>query len=126
MTPDQLLAKRIDYLISMYCALFFKKRDARYVPSHESEKDSAIFHQILLGLIAEDNINEAEDRLFDELDENNREHFEIVLDFYSTINRYDSYHLSECGFTRGEIEEGLWEAAELFGLELPGGAGTVR
>ena len=121
MQSDVDLHKRIDYLISMYCGLFFKKRNARYVPSHENEAEAAEFHQLLLGLVAQDRINEAEDYLFEHLDETNREHFEIVLDFFSTINRYDSYHLSECGFTRGEIEEGLWDAAELFGLELPTG-----
>ena len=74
-------------------------------------------------LLLEKRAGDAEDLLFACLDPDDRESLLLALDFYSRLNAMGDAELAECGFSREEIEEGLRDVVDQFGLSavLPQG-----
>lgn len=71
----------------------------------------------LLSMIGNGEINEAENRLYEFLDEGNMDHLELALRFYDKLNELDDEALKRAGFSRDEIKEGLIRAARIYGCE---------
>jgi hypothetical protein len=69
-------------------------------------------------MIQERRINEAEDLLFDRLDPKNQRYLELAVDFYSHLKALDTETLRESGFSRSEIEDGLKDVAQKYGIPL--------
>ena len=62
-------------------------------------------------------INEAENRLFEELDFADKSQLSTALAFYQHINSFSEEHLTAADYSREEIAEGLKDCAERFGLD---------
>ncbi|RHP33982.1 DUF6483 family protein [Lachnotalea sp. AF33-28] len=71
----------------------------------------------LLSMIADGRINEAENRLYEFLDEDNTDHLELALRFYDKLNELDDEALERAGFSRDEVKEGLMRTARIYGCE---------
>ena len=71
----------------------------------------------LLSMIGKGEINEAENRLCEFLDEENMDHLELALRFYDKLNELDDETLERAGFSRDEIKEGLMRTARIYGCE---------
>lgn len=67
-------------------------------------------------LVADRKIGEAEDALYDEIDQDNPKHLELALDFYQKLNRLSDEELEASNFPRQEILDGVNTVIELFGL----------
>ena len=67
----------------------------------------------LLGLMlkrmcAAGEINEAENRLFEALEENPQpDYFYVALDFYKELSGYSAQRLAQCDFSEKEIQDGV-------------------
>ena len=61
----------------------------------------------------------AEDLLFEAMEEGDDRALELAVSFYAHLNTLSDGQLKDGGFTRGEIEEGLREAMDRFGVVLP-------
>ncbi len=61
-------------------------------------------------------VNEAENQLFEELDEGDREYLEMALAFYLYLNEFDDEFLYTNNYSREEIVEGINAAAARFGI----------
>lgn len=70
----------------------------------------------LLELVDAGYINEAENQLYSMLDGDDRSALETALLFYGYLNEIDDSFLTEHGYTRKEISEGLLHATNLYGL----------
>lgn len=58
--------------------------------------------------LMEDNINEAENIIYDAIkSRNTKRSYEIAIDFYRSINKFSNKKLLDCNFSREEILEGL-------------------
>ena len=71
----------------------------------------------LQGLADRGEINEAENRLFEELDFADSGQLAIALAFYRHINTFSDDRLAAADYSREEIAEGLRDCAERFGLD---------
>lgn len=87
-------------------------------PAIETIKDveSQKFITDLYRLIDSGEINEAEDWLFDNIDENNRQDLVVALLFYSYLNNKDNDFLESNDFSRDEINLGLRSVVSKYGL----------
>lgn len=70
-------------------------------------------------MVGRGELNDAEDLLFDALDEGDDRALELAVDFYARINVMTDTALKVCGFSRQEVGEGLREAMDRFGVVLP-------
>ena len=68
----------------------------------------------LRNLLAQGELNRAENLLFDELERNpSKATLETGLWFYGELNQFSDYRLQECRFSREEIAEGLEDLREI-------------
>ena len=67
-------------------------------------------------LLAENNLNEAENLLFEMLDATDYDYLLIALFLYSKINEMNDDDLEKADFSRDEIEAGLTEIKRIYGI----------
>lgn len=81
----------------------------------ESEQKENL--EILLDMVDQGNINEAENRVWERISEGGPGALETALVFYSCLNDKTDDFLAEHDFSREEIKEGLERIASECGLE---------
>jgi len=125
MIKEDYLMRQIEIIARTLAKLLFDKDSADYeIKDYSVLTDTDKFHSRLCQLINDRNLNEAENLLFekieDELEENpdGREYLQIAIDFYARLNSLSSRILDDCGFEREEIDEGIREVAELYGFNI--------
>lgn len=77
-------------------------------------------YQKLKNLVEEKRINEAENLLYeylDELDQDENRAFGLALLFYDMLTGLSEDYLNESGYTREEVTEGVKMAASRYGYE---------
>ena len=70
----------------------------------------------LRDLVDAGEINEAENQLYENLDENDTEHLEMALTFYMYLNQLDDDTLFMANYSREEIVEGINSVSASFGI----------
>ena len=86
------------------------------------EKQEKEQNSLLRRMADEGKINEAEERLFDILENENREDRQkaaLALSFYDYLNSKDDAFLEKARFSRDEIAEGLEDAMRAVHMEIP-------
>lgn len=69
----------------------------------------------LKSLVDDKKINEAENYLFERLEENNKKDFFAGMSFYKYLNEKDDEFLDECNYSRDEIVEGMADISRMYG-----------
>jgi hypothetical protein len=111
------IMRQIENLVNFLTTVVLNKKSTSYEVSKDniiSETD--ILYKQLTDLINSKKINEAENLLFDKIDKNNKRYLELAVDFYARLNKLDDNTLENSGFTRKEIEDGLMDVADIFGV----------
>lgn len=113
------LMRQINIMVEAMARIIFQKERAEYVVAdYVKYTQTDLLHNKLTELLANSNINEAEDLLFDSLDADDDNHLLVALDFYTRLNECSDEYLMEHDFSREEIESGLTEIKKLFGVEF--------
>jgi hypothetical protein len=80
-----------------------------------NEKVAETTYDELLNLIDKGEINEAENKLLDELDPEDMQYYKMALMFYSYLNEKDIDFLEEHNFSKSEIIDGLKNVSKIYG-----------
>ena len=119
MFQDDWVMRQIESIVNFLTVAVLNKKSPDFEISETEKKDSAYrLHQTLLKLIRENQINEAENLLFERMNSRDRRYLELAVDFYSRLNALDDDTLERCDFSRGEISDGLKEIADRVGIPL--------
>jgi hypothetical protein len=119
MFKEDYVLRKIKSLIKLMARTLLKKDTVSYeLPVKEKYTESDNLHKQLLEMIKQGQINEAENLLYDNVDFTNGRHLELALDFYERLNDLDDEFLEKNNFSRQEIEQGLEEIAQEFGLSI--------
>ncbi|MCL1858886.1 MAG: DUF6483 family protein [Oscillospiraceae bacterium] len=125
MITEDYLMRQIEIIARTLAKLIFNKESTEYVIiDYQLFKETDVIHNQLLELIDDGDINKAENLLFEkieaELEENpgGREYLEVAIDFYARLNELSTRFLDDCGFEREEIDEGLKEVSEIYGINI--------
>lgn len=117
MYEQDYIMRKIKHLIGFLGKAFLNKDFVIYeLPKEEKHTETDDLHKNLLILINQGKINEAENLLFENLNNKDKRYMELALDFYERLNNSDNEFLEKNNFSRGEIEEGLKEVAKEFGI----------
>lgn len=120
MFQDDWIMRQTEVFARMIAKLVFHKDLPAYTLSKEDSLTEAdLLYLKLKQRLADGNINEAENLLFDGLDTNNWGYLEVALDFYSRLSSMSEEDLEAADFSRAEVEQGLKEAVALFDITLP-------
>ena len=119
------LMRQIEIIGRTLAKLIFNKESTEYVIiNNQILTETDMIYNRLNQLIDEGNLNEAENLLFEKIDEeleenpNGRKYLEVAIDFYSRLNEMESRVLESYDFEREEIDEGIREVAEIYGINI--------
>jgi hypothetical protein len=111
--------RQIGNIAHFLSSVVLNKKTTEYEILQDSiSSDTDMLYWQLLALINGAKINEAENLLFEKIDSGNKRYLELAIDFYARLNDLDDKTLENSGFTRKEIEEGLRDVADTFGVSI--------
>ncbi|PWM46490.1 MAG: hypothetical protein DBX47_02355 [Clostridiales bacterium] len=118
MLKDDFIIKDTENILRYLSRLLFDEDLENVEIDYQEEVVSteALFYSELKRMIAEKDINGAENALFEKIEDEPTDKILLVaLKFYSDISRLKDPELNECNFTREEILEGVKEIERLVG-----------
>lgn len=114
--------RQIKSLTSILARLIFHTDIIEYTYADENSPSAAdAVHRLLLELLAEGKICEAEDFLFLNFHSDSPRDMELAADFYQRLNLLSDSELTAGNFSREEIEDGLRDILHRAGISLPEG-----
>lgn len=116
MVTEDWLMRQVEAMARSIAMLVFHKEGTDYVPSGDETADG--LHGELMRRLEAGDLCGAEDLLFEAAEEGDMGCLEAGLDFYARLNELSDAQLEEAGFGRDEIQEGLHDLSERFGVVL--------
>lgn len=111
------ILRQIQMIVDMVARIVFHKGAISYeIENAANPSQTDLLYSELIRLIDQRKLGEAEDRLMEQIDVNDRKHLELALDFYQKLNRLSDNELEQSGFPRSEISDGLNTILKLFEL----------
>lgn len=115
------ILRQIEILMLGIRRVFFGKREkgaAAFAVS--GALPGALWYTRVLERLEAGDVNGAENLLFALMDPAEPQGLLAALDFYNRLRRIPEERLLESGFSLAEVEQGLLDAAALYGLDLGG------
>ncbi len=115
---DDYVMRTISDLVRAIARLALGKNEINYALPDAEDKysDTDRIFRKLRDLVDAGEINEAENQLYENLDENDTEHLEMALTFYMYLNQLDDDTLFMANYSREEIVEGINSVSASFGI----------
>lgn len=110
----KIIEQIIDILLEK--AYGFKSKD-EVKESFSNYESSTYKLQELKDLVDDKKVNFAENKLFEYLEDNDKDNFKLSLLFYDYLNLKSDKFLEECDFSREEIKSGLIDVSKKYGYE---------
>ena len=114
---NDFIMRQVRDITRILAKILFRKNTATYeyqTEDHTTASDSLYARLSAMG--DEGKINEAENRLFEELECDEEGIFEAALGFYDYLNSLPEEFLEEHNYTRDEVKEGAQSLADRKGL----------
>ena len=109
--------RQIEMLVQFVARTIFHQDSISYDIIDESNLSQPdLIYNKLRELIAEREICEAENLLFENLDKDDNKSLALALDFYQNINRMTDDELEAHNFSRQEINDGVREILHMFNI----------
>jgi Family of unknown function (DUF6483) len=108
--------KMIHELVRTILKLLFHIDDVDDSIQIENEEANELYSKVI-HLMKEYHINEAENYLYENLDESNLEELKVSLLFYDYLNQLSDEELEQADFSREEIKDGVQLVLRKFGYD---------
>ena len=112
--------RQIKIIIDIIAKIVFKKDKIEF--NIYDESNSTEIHKLyerLINLINQLKLNEAEDILFEKVDNKDLNYMKVAMDFYERVNKLSDEELEIGNFTREEIKLGIEDILEIYNIKLP-------
>ena len=120
MFQDDYMMRQIEGFVRMLARFVLNKDapDTEFIAEQEFLSEEENFAVRLFQMLRFGEINEAENLLFDHLENNASEaYLPIAAGFYDTLDQMEDSFLQEYGFSREEIEDGRNSLKKIFNLQ---------
>lgn len=117
MLQDDFIMRMIHEMVTTLLKLIFHIELGEKEEQNFKDQETASNYLELLALIQAGKINEAENKLLDELDSDDMEHFKMALMFYYHLNQIDYNFLEEHDYSKNEITDGLRYVSSVYGYD---------
>ncbi|MDR7811040.1 DUF6483 family protein [Lacrimispora sp.] len=117
MLQDDFIMRMIHEMVTTLLKLIFHIELGENEEQNFKDQETASNYLELLALIQAGKINEAENKLLDELDSDDMEHFKMALMFYYHLNQIDFNFLEEHDYSKNEITDGLRYVSSVYGYD---------
>ncbi len=114
------ILREIENMIAMVARIVFKRNIVKYeiVDTSKYSQTDLIYRRIL-DLLRLGKINEAENLLFENIENTNLNYLQIAMEFYKCLNDLSDEDLENAKFTRVEIKEGFEDVLKIYNIDLP-------
>lgn len=117
MLQDDFIMRMIHEMVTTLLKLIFHIELGENEEQNFKDQETASNYLELLALIQAGKINEAENKLLDELVSDDMEHFKMALMFYYHLNQIDYNFLEEHDYSKNEITDGLRYVSTVYGYD---------
>ncbi|OLS03080.1 DUF6483 family protein [Tissierella creatinophila] len=118
MYKEDWLIRQIKNTIRIIMWILFKRKSVEYeIVDEYNYKKTDLLHKEILKLLSELKINKAENLLFETIDSGDLNFLRLSLDFYNRLNGLSDEELKKGNFAREEIEMGLNDILEIYGVK---------
>lgn len=115
------ILRQIEMMVDMLEHLLLRQDTATMEqPGFGGETETDTLYSALLQLLSAGRINEAENLLFERLNAADIGQLRLALDFYRRVNELDDKTLEKADFSREEIQSGLADVLQAFGVSMEG------
>lgn len=115
----EFITKQIKAISKLIVQVLFKKDDFEYVVPEESRQTE--FDKLyveLMALLDKNNINEAEDLLFNNVNGTNPIILIIALNFYNKLVNKTDEELESANFSLEEVEQGFLDLLRMYNIKV--------
>ena len=109
------ILRMIEELINVLVKTLNEDDKASVKEENSNSSNDNKLYVYLKSLVDDKKINEAENYLFEKLEENNKKDFFDGMSFYKYLNEKDDLFLKECNYSREEIVEGMADISRMYG-----------
>ncbi|MEY8356848.1 DUF6483 family protein [Lachnospiraceae bacterium 54-53] len=117
MVQDDYFTRMISGMVNTLLKLIFQIDHGKNESNAFKDSEMAEKCRELTDLIESGEINEAENRLLEELDPEDMEFYKLALMFYYFLNEKDSGFLEAHDFSKNEVNDGLRYVSRIYGYE---------
>ena len=118
---NDIIMRQVRDMTRMLAKILFGKNTATYEYKEEDRHTATdSLYARLIALVDAGKINEAENRLYEELERDEEGTFEVALGFYDYLNELPEEFLEEHDYSKEEVKEGAQSLADRKGLGLLG------
>jgi len=111
--------RQVKGIADAIAAIVFRKAEVSYeIQDETNHTETDMLFLRLNEMLNEGNINGAEDLLFEKIKPNDTNYLLLAVDFYQRLNSKSDDELEYCGFSRGEIKDGLAEVMRISGVGI--------
>lgn len=113
------LMRQIDFIVQLIARFVLNKEKIGYkIENFDQQNSTDSLHLKLYDMIDKQEINAAENLLFESIDPDNLNDLMLALDFYKRLNELDDSTLDQSNFSREEIIEGIDEIKRLYNIDI--------
>lgn len=113
------LMRQIDFIVQLIARFVLNKEKIGYkIENFDQQNSTDSLHLKLYDMIDKQEINAAENLLFESIDPDNLNDLMLALDFYQRLNELDDSTLDQSNFSREEIIEGIDEIKRLYNIDI--------
>lgn len=118
---NDFIMRQVRDMTRMLAKILFGKNTATYEYQREDNYTAAdSLYARLIAMVDAGKINEAENRLYEELDRDEEGTFEVALGFYDYLNELPEEFLETHDYSRDEVKEGAQSLADRKGMGVLG------
>jgi hypothetical protein len=118
---NDIIMRQVRDMTRMLAKILFGKNTATYEYKEEDRHTATdSLYARLIALVDAGKINEAENRLYEELERDEEGTFEVALGFYDYLNELPEEFLEGHDYSKEEVKEGAQSLADRKGLGLLG------
>lgn len=104
-------------MVQMLMKLIFDLDEDPVVDYMQQTEETEDRYQRLLNLANAGKINDAENMLYDMIDETDKADLFLGLQFYDYLNHFNSDFLSDADYSREEVREGMETLLNMYGYQ---------
>lgn len=119
MFQDDWVMRQVESIVNFLTVTVLGKKTSDYeIADPQKSEDTDDLHRRLFRMVRQNQLNEAENLLFEKFNFDDQRYMELAVDFYAKLNALDDKTLKKCDFSRVEIADGLKEVAKKYGVPV--------
>lgn len=117
MVEQDYIMRIIHEVIRTFLKLVFHMDEEKPEEVQFADSEMAGSFETLCAMADRGEINEAENILYEELEEGNLEYLKMAVLFYEHLNKMSNEYLEKCDFSRQEVADGMKQMMKRYGYD---------